>query len=115
VQIDGLTLHLQASGVFVYDAHFPVPLLGRVPAAEALALAAPYGRPAVVPGGFPARLLQGTWGTERGCCCARPQKTQCSKGRSPGSSLGCGAGSQHLLLVLVLRRSHCRRFSRHGG
>lgn len=48
---------LQASGVFVYDAHFPVPLLGRVPAAEALALAAPYGRPALVPGGFAAELL----------------------------------------------------------
>lgn len=42
----------QTSGVFVYDAHFPVPLLGRLPAAEALALAAPYGRPALVPGAF---------------------------------------------------------------
>jgi hypothetical protein len=43
-------ISVQASGVFVYDAHFPVPLLGRVSAAEALALAAPYGRPATVPG-----------------------------------------------------------------
>lgn len=41
---------MQTSGVFIYDAHFPVPLLGQLPAAEALAMAAPYGRPALVPG-----------------------------------------------------------------
>lgn len=44
--------------MFVFDAHFPVPLLGRVPAAEALALAAPYGRPALVPGDW--RLITNT-------------------------------------------------------
>lgn len=57
-QLDLMARATGASGVFVYDAHFPVPLLGRLPAAEALALAAPYGRPALVPGAPPAVAAQ---------------------------------------------------------
>ena len=79
----------QASGVFVYDAHFPVPLLGRVPAAEALALAAPYGRPAVVPGGLSARLLQDIWGAVFKLAAALhdPEK-QNAPGQEPERQLG---------------------------
>ena len=36
----------------MYDFHVPAAALGRAPAAEALMAAAPYGRPAAVPGGL---------------------------------------------------------------
>lgn len=41
---------MQTSGVYMYDFRVPVPLLGRLPAAQTLMAAAPYGRPALVPG-----------------------------------------------------------------